>query len=362
MIFLQAIFSAISRSAGKILNAIFGWAVVALFGRTSPRQQTMLSALVGLAAAWPLLLLGIALPKVAALVVAFVPLSKNVPTWIVRLVWIGLAIAVPTVVGVVVAAKAPPGTPPETFIKRVLRGFPITVGIAGSFLLMFVTVPALRLASMARGRQDEHVPLVTSGSAYAEVANMIDAILHRHGLGATRAQPSWWLVGPAWILRKLGGDALRGFMPRQLAYWIGPQLELALYPSDLLIRGEKARMAWAHGLLAEGLARGPGLQTLTPDAQRIEQQIRETWAVLDQDLKHHRHSRMLRSVLRDIAEDLGRVSVPYDEWQVLYRETIQLSRALEGQPQLLDEVARGGNPADARTTEAASQSHAPAPP
>lgn len=349
MVLIQALLSLITRSAGKILNAIFGWAVVALFGRTSSRQQTMLSALVGLAAAWPLLLVGIAMPKVAALVLAFVPLPDSVPDWAVRLVWIALAISVPTVVGLVVASKAPQGTPPETFIKRVLRGFPITIGIAGSFLLMFVTVPALRLASIARGRQDEHVPLVTSGTAYAEVAGLVDAILQRHGLGATRAKPSWWLIGPARILQILGGDALRGFMPRQLAYWIGPKLELALYPSDLLIRGEKGRLAWAHGLLAEGLARGPGLQTLTPEAQKIEQQIRETWAVLDSDLDHHRHSRMLRSVLRDIAQDLGRVSVPYDEWQVLYRETIQLARALEGQPQLLDEVAAGDGPAHRET-------------
>jgi hypothetical protein len=351
MVLIQALLSALTRSAGKILNAIFGWAVIALFGRTSSRQQTMLSALVGLAAAWPLLLLGIALPKVAALVIAFVPLSKNVPTWAVRLVWIALAVSVPTVVGLVVAAKAPPGTPPEPFIKRVLRGFPITIGIAGSFLLMFVTVPALRLASMARGRQDEHVPLVTTGTGYAEVAKMIDAILQRHDLGANRAQPSWWLIGPSKILQKLGGDALRGFMPERLAYWIGPKLELALYPSDLLIRGEKAKLAWAHGLLAEGLARGPGLQTLTPEAQRIEEQIRETWAVLDQDSDHHRHSRMLRSVLRDITGDLGRAAVPYDEWQILYRETIQLARALEGQPQLLDQLAKGVGPAHQETVQ-----------
>src|SRR5512144_404592 len=106
MALLQALFAFISRSAGKILNAIFGWAVVALFGRSSPKQQMMLTAVVASAALWPLLLLGVAMPKLAALVLAFVPIPHSVPSWIVRLVWIALALAVPLVVGAAVAAKA----------------------------------------------------------------------------------------------------------------------------------------------------------------------------------------------------------------------------------------------------------------
>ena len=58
MAILQALISYLSRSAGKALNAIFGWAVVALFGQTSQKEQTVLSAVVAAAAAWPLLLLG----------------------------------------------------------------------------------------------------------------------------------------------------------------------------------------------------------------------------------------------------------------------------------------------------------------
>ena len=70
MAILQALISLITKSAGKILNAIFGWAVVALFGQTSPGEQTMLSAVVAAAAAWPLLVLGIAVPRVTLFVVA----------------------------------------------------------------------------------------------------------------------------------------------------------------------------------------------------------------------------------------------------------------------------------------------------
>jgi hypothetical protein len=335
MALLQALFSLIAKSAGKILNAIFGWAVVALFGRTSSKEQTVLSGLVGLAAAWPLLLLGIVFPKLAVFVLSFVPMSQHVPTWIVRLVWIVLAVLAPLVIGLVVAAKAPRGTPPEPFAVRALRGFPITMGIAGAFVLMFVTVPVLRIASAARGRKDEHVACITDGDAYDAVASQIEKLIDVQRLGTTRTDPSWWLWGPSKVLQKLGGRALRGFIPRRLAYWKGPDLEIAFYPSDILIRGPSKQTAWTHDLLSEELVHGPSLQTFGSTAQDLERQIRDVWSVLAENPDAHRNSRALRSRLREIVTDLGNAKIEYDDWQVVYRQTLQLARALAGEPQML---------------------------
>ena len=89
---LQALISLISRSSSKALNALFGWAVLALFGQTSPKEKTLLSALVGAAGAWPLLLLGIAFPRIALFAVSFVPLAKSMPTLWLRLIWFALAV------------------------------------------------------------------------------------------------------------------------------------------------------------------------------------------------------------------------------------------------------------------------------
>jgi hypothetical protein len=335
MALLQALLAFLGRSVGKILNAIFGWAVVALFGRTSPKQQTILSGLVAAAAAWPLLLLGIVFPRLTTFFVTFVPLSQRVPGWIVRLVWLGLALAVPVVVGGVVAKKAPPASPPEPAFRRFLRGFSITLGIASAFALMFVTVPVLRILSAVRGRKDEHVPCITEGNDYRVVAGDIDGILERHAIPATRAEPSWWLSGPARVLQKLGGKALRGFMPEELAYWRGDELEIAFYPSDLLIRGPKKETARTHGILAEGLATGPGLQTFDPMAQDLERQIRQVWAVYRENPAAHTGARGLLWRLGDLTRDLMVIDVDYDDWQVLYRQILQLARALDGEPQLL---------------------------
>jgi hypothetical protein len=109
MAVLQALVALITRSLGRITSAIFGWAVVALFGQTAPAEKTKLSALVGAAAAWPVLLLGIAMPKVSAFVLGFVPLPDWVPSWTVRVVWIVLAATIPFAVGLTMAMRRPRG-------------------------------------------------------------------------------------------------------------------------------------------------------------------------------------------------------------------------------------------------------------
>lgn len=339
MALLQALIAYIGKSAGKILNAIFGWAVIALFGRTAPRQHMLLTGVVGMAAVWPLLLVGIAFPKLAALVLAFVPLSAQVPTWAVRIVWIALALAVPLIVGWVIAAKAAPGTVDEHFVTRMMRGISVTLGIAGAFLLMFITVPALRIASAMRGRKDEHVPLITDGDDYLRAADEIDRVLQRHGLGAMRSEPSWWLAAPSHVLQKLGGKALRGYFPTHLAYWKGPDLEIALYPSDILIRGKNHETAWTHGLLDEAFAEGPGLMTHDAATQDLERQISRIWALYRERPRDHEGSTALLGRLHDVAREIGRLKADYDQWQVVYRKAVQLGLALRGEPQLLESTS-----------------------
>ena len=346
MALLQVLISFVSRSARRVLNSIFGWAVVALFGRSSSRQQTLLTVIVALAAVWPLLVAGIVFPRIAAFVLTLVPVFDDTNAWIVRAVWIGLALAVPVTIGLVIAAKRPPGTAGDPWPMRVLRGFPITVGIAAAFTLMFFTVPVLRLASALRGRKDEHVVLITTADEYSAAARKIDTVLHRHDLAAVRAEPRWWLTLPTTILRKLGGKAFAGYMPERMAHWRGDGLELALYNSDLLVRGKPGQTAIARGLIAEAFGPGPGLMTSDLDAQRIEEEIREVWRIHDENPEAHDDSARLLSRLEEVAEEVAALEVDYSDWQVLYRKSLQLDRALRGRAQLLDASVDDAAPAE----------------
>ena len=338
MALIQAILSLISRSVGKILTALFDWAVVALFGRVSGTRRILLSGLVASAAAWPLLLIGVAAPKAAAFFLAFVPLPDAVPAWLVRLVWIALALAVPISIGA--GLRPPPtqkgGTRPGLF-RSILQGFPITAGLALAFLVLLVTIPVLRVASALRGHQDVHVPLVTTAESYPAAAALVAETLPRHGISVIALQPPWWSALPTRILTRIGGGALSGLLTAESAYFRAGELELALYPNALLLRGPVEASARAHVLVVEALSGRPDMfQSVTAEAQDLERQIQRVWAAYRRDPEAHRNAWALRSRLNAITAEMAERPLPFDEWQVIYRQILQLDRALTGRPQLLE--------------------------
>lgn len=339
MAILQALVTLLGRSAGKVLNAVFGWAVRALFGQTSAREQTFLSAVVAAAVAWPVLLVGVAAPKTAALLLAFVPIPRSIPSWIIRLVWSSLAVLIPLAVGLAVATKAPPHAPRESFFKRMMRGFPLTVGLALAFLIMFVSVPAMRFAALVRRFERADVPLVTTGAAYEEVAQRISTVLDQHGFGLRVAEAGWWVTAPTRILLWFGGDAFRAYIPNHLAHLVSAELELSLYPSGVLLRGRKNKVTWAHGLIAETVAHSEGLQTVAPEAQALEKDLRRLWKIYDQSPAAHAGSPRLLARLDEITHALGELAVSFDDWQVLYRQILQVERAIRGERQLFEGAA-----------------------
>jgi uncharacterized membrane protein YqjE len=368
MAIIQALLALLSRSLGSILSALFGWAVVALFGQTSPREKVWLSALVGAAAAWPLLVIGVVWPRLATLILTFAPLPQWIPTWLIRLIWVALAIAVPFALGIALAARsrgaaAPiPGTVRaetspalrktavrhsplrESKLSRLFRGFPITLAIAASFFIVFITVPLRRLVAIVRRQVDINVPLVTDAKGYELVANEVAETLGRHGLDVQPAEPAWSVTAPSRILYRFGGPSFHDYVPERLACFRGPRLEVMLYPNGLLLRGAEQDTGWAHGLLVEALTDAPAYQTFDPDAQDIERQIRSIWAVFRQNPTAHSGSARLQARLEEIAREIRELPVAYDEWQIVYRQALQLDRALRGHAQLLEGTANVPGP------------------
>jgi uncharacterized membrane protein YqjE len=336
MAVIQAILAFVTRSAGKILNAIFGWAVHALFGRTSPRDQTFLSAVVAAAVAWPLLLVGVAAPKLATVVLAFVPLSHKVPSGVVRIVWIALAALVPLVVGVAIAARGREPARRGSLVRRLLRGFPLTLGLALAFLIMFVSVPVMRFVALVRGQKSVDVPLAATEGAYQQVATTVVQSLNEHGFTLMPAEPGWWVEAPMRILAWFGGSAFEGFVPAHIEHHEDGSLQVSFYTSGALLRGKGLKLTWAHGLIEEVTVRTDGLQTISPEAQELEHRIRRVWQVFERDPAAHVGSSALRARVDEIGARLATLDVEYDEWQAIYRQLLQLDRELRGEGQLLE--------------------------
>ena len=331
---LQALLAYLRKSAGKVAQAIFGWAVRALFGTPKESEKTFLAVAVGAAAAWPLLLAGTIFPKVAAFVLAFVPIPERVPEGWIRGVWIALAIAVPAAIGAALAKSGKDAARAPAW-KRWLQGFPVTAALAAAFLTAFVTSPIRRFLAIIKRREDRAIPLLLERDEYGPAAELARRALERGGLSVAPAEPPWLMTAPSRVLGALGGHLLGDRIPEKIHFFRGPDLDVAVNPSDILIQGEKEKAARAHALLSEKATLGPGLQTVEASAQALEKRLKDIWIIYARDPRVHEDSAVLRERLDALAGELEKTYLPFEDWQVLYREILQVGRALEGRPQTL---------------------------
>src|SRR5262245_47936424 len=101
MAILQGLLAMALRSFGKVLNTVFGWATLLLFGKVPAQRQYLVSAIAFGAALWLIVTLGIAFPRLGTFLLTFVPLPWWIDERVVRLIMVGLALMVPLLVGIV---------------------------------------------------------------------------------------------------------------------------------------------------------------------------------------------------------------------------------------------------------------------
>jgi hypothetical protein len=103
MVIIAPILALLSRMAGKLLNTIFGWATMTLFGRVPQSRQIFLSIIALGSVLWLAVVLGIAFPDFGTFLLGFVPLPNWVEEAWVRIAMLGAAVLIPIVVGVISA-------------------------------------------------------------------------------------------------------------------------------------------------------------------------------------------------------------------------------------------------------------------
>jgi uncharacterized membrane protein YqjE len=332
----EALFRFIAKSAGKIVNALFGWAVVAIFGHVSEKERPVLSGAVTMAALWPILLIGIPIPKLAAFFLAFAPIPKWVPHSVVRIIWIVAAALVPMIVGEIVAKHAKSEKAGTSFGKRFWSGIRLTGAMAAAFFVVTVGAPVKRLKATVKRWEDENVPLIIEKEYYHTIAEDVRIALKVGGIEVARREPPWMTRCVMSILRTIGGRIMNESLPERLEYFESPTLTMFVNTSGIMMQGEQEVAARAHGFISEAMTFTPALQTTDEQAQDIERELKEIWRVFREEREAHQHSGILLSRVVDVAEELSERSLPYDEWQVSYRELLQLSRAIHAEPQLLE--------------------------
>ena len=329
MAILGSLFAMVGRFAGKLLNAVLGWATLLLFGKVSGSKQTVLLLVALGSLLWVVTLIGILVPDVGTFLLAFVPVPDFIDENVVRLIMLGLAIAIPLLIGVAAiylteVERRPQGA---RMVLGVLRGYPFTFVLAFTIIVLGAASLVRKVRSMTKRWEDAHVPVVVKPGGYDRVLEDLERVLDDAGLGVARKPAPAVVSLPPRLLDKVAGRALGGLVPDRLILLTGQELEILVYPSDVAISGTKAATARARAAIASALTHAPAYMTMSAESQRIEDEISAAAAppgtVIDRGALHERIA-----TLRALDERIARLTVPFDEWETVYRERLQVERDL----------------------------------
>jgi hypothetical protein len=338
MAILAGIFGVVGRFAGKVLTTTLGWASTLLFGRVPANRQIVLAFITFGSVVWAALVIGVILPYVGAFLIAAVPAPGLIAEDWLRLGMLIGALAVPAVVGiaslfVVEPAKRPKGL---AIAGQVLRGYPLSAALAITLVLLALVGIARFLHHLALRWTDAHVPVVVRPGGYERVVADLERALDDAGLAVDRRPAPSVLTVPGKLLGSIAGPGIRALVPEQLVQLVGAGLEVGLYPSDISISGDKSSVARARAAIASRLLATEAWMTTTAEAQEIEARLERlsaartaggepgAAAVSDGDAAPVD----VAAELRSIDQALAVLAVPHDEWEVLYRERLQVERDL----------------------------------
>jgi hypothetical protein len=344
MAIIGSVFAMLGRFMGRLLNSALGWATILLFGKVEGKRQTFLLVMALGSLVWVVTLAGVIFPDFATFVLTFVPVPDFVDdTWI-RIAMLAAALAIPLLIGIGAVVVTEKDRRPKGggVISAVLRGYPFTLVLAVTIVFLAVISLVRKVRSLAKRWEDAHVAVVVKPGGYDRVVGDLESVLDDAGLDVRREAAPRVLSVPPRLLDKVAGKALGALVPDRLMVLKGDKLDILVYPSDIAIAGSKDRLARARAAIASKLTASPAYMTTSAEAEKIEDRIR---ALLRDPSTAERR-------LADIDRELAQLAVPFDEWETIYRERLQVERDLlvRGSSQI---QALGTPPAASRTSSRA---------
>ena len=341
MALIAPLIAFVGRFVVKIVNVAFGWATTLLFGQVPQSKQIILAGISLASIAWIATLVGVLVPDVGTFLVAAIPAPDFIQEGWIRLAMLIAAILLPVLIGVgglfvVEAEDRPKGA---AMVVQILRGYPYAAVLALTLLLLLVVAPVRKIRSIFKRWEDTHIPMVVKPGGYERVADDLEGAVDGAGLNIERVGAPWILETPSKLLAAVGGSGVKRLVPDRLLVFRHPALEVMIHPSDIAISGKKGEVARARAAIASRMTFTAAYLTTTKESQDVEERlervsnaVKELAGATDRDRSRAEARRAafaeLEAELHAVDDVLKDLEISQDDWEVLYRERLQVERDL----------------------------------
>ncbi len=338
MALLTTLFTALSRKLGDFLQTVFGWSIAAMFGRMSSNKQTLISIALVLSLFWPVFVIGVFVPSAIAFFVAFIPIKNLIPDFVLRIIWIALAVIAPIIVGLLTRLVAPE-LRAKGFFASILNGYPLAIGYAGSFLITLFVVPAIKLSTLKRGWSEEHIFVQARRNHYIDAFRELCDACSFAGLHPRAAPAPRSMNMATRLLRFFARGAIDSLVVENPLMVRAKEVELFLYPGDLLIRGSKPILARVRAMIGNTQLERHAYLVQKSEAMDLQDDLIRLWDVI----ARHEHTEEIGPTayqrLKEIVVESSQSQLTFDEWMVLDRLSRRVESALLGKRSLVDEAS-----------------------
>lgn len=339
MLLLSTLLTALARKTGDFLQALFGWSVAALFGRLHRSQRISVTIALVLSLFWPVFVVGTFFPAAATWFISFVPIESPTVKSVLRGVWLVLALSAPAVVGALVRLAVPLGAR-KSMAASMLHGYPLALGMALSFLVTLITVPLVKLSSIARRWEEEHIYVQPREGRYRDVLKHLVTACEASQLIPTVERVPDALALSTHVLRFFSRGAIDTLLVLEPRRVVCEGLELSLYPADLLLRGTPDRVAHVRARLTATLLERDAYLVQDPKAQELQDELGRLWDALQRHAFPEQAVDGLESRLEaTVRTAISARSIPFDEWLTIDRIARRFEAALHGQHSRIDAMA-----------------------
>ncbi|HYE91584.1 MAG TPA: hypothetical protein VEA38_11220, partial [Terriglobales bacterium] len=207
-------------------------------------------------------------------------------------------------------------------VTLVLRGYPYTVGLSLTLILMTLFAPVIKVRDLLRRWTTQHVPVMVEPDDYPAVVDDVEAALRAGGIETQRGRPSWMLRFPTRLLGWFAGSAVGDLVAEELTRLHTSDGEILLHPSDMVVSGRAAAASRMRAIVAEHLTFTRAYLTWDKEANEIEDALRRVWDGLADSSGVDALAR-----LRALEARMRHLTLPYEEWEVLFRQKLQVERA-----------------------------------
>jgi hypothetical protein len=316
-----SILGIVGRAVGRVLTSSLGWASSLLYGRVPKDHQGYVEAMLGASVLWAVLAVIALIPAGLGFVLSTTPFVHSVGADLIRTLLIIGLVGLPLVVGIAgTLVPAPEGRPRGlAIVGSVLRGYPLTLLLAGVGIFLPLATAARRVGSLRRGWSDIHIPIVVKPGGYQPMVDEIEAALRRQDLQLERHRAPRLTELPGRVLALIAGRDVGDLLPDHMIVLRGGDLEVGVYPSDIVISGKPRERLLARAAVMTRLAGGAAHFTTSAESQKVEDRLeviaRPSTPTLD-----------ALAEVEAVDRELAGLDVPATDWDTLLRLRLQAER------------------------------------